>query len=508
MALTLPLWSLAAIPLYIALVATKYLLFHPLRHIPGPKSWIIFPALRYISWVRGTFDIDMRRFHAQYGPVVRFSHDEVSFITPDAWKDIYGSGRTPQHKHGQLPKVRHSAQSIKAIASADDADHSRYRRTLAHAFSAKALADQEPLIQLYVDRLITRLRGVADSNRPDNMVKWYNLTTFDIIGDLAFGQSFGGLDSSEYHHWVRTIFEAVSTSPLVFAMDAYPLLKPIIAALIPWRLIESRRKQIEHSRITVEKRLKKGSYNRSDFVDAMLRSRSRGDDEKDEMTRPLTDEEIVANSNVLIIAGSETTATLLSGATYWILKTPGVLKKVVREVREVMANESDITVLKASADLPYMLACLEETLRLYPPVPTGLQRWTVDPINISGYDIPPRTKVSVHHSAAYTSPLYFHEPEKFIPERWLPAAKEDPASPFYNDNRAILQPFQVGPRNCIGRNLAYAEMRVGLARVLWNFDLELCEESRNWVEQKTYVLWEKGPLMCRLRIREDQAYQS
>ncbi|RDW74643.1 cytochrome P450 [Aspergillus mulundensis] len=498
---TLLLWSLAAIPLYIALVATKYLLLHPLRYIPGPKLWTIFPALRYISWVRGTFDIEMRRFHAQYGPAVRFSRDEVSFITPDAWKDIYGNGSTPQQKHAQLPKVLHSAQSREAVTSADDAEHSRYRRTLSHAFSAKALADQEPLMQSYVDKLISRLRGVAESNRSEDMAKWYNLTTFDLIGDLAFGQSFGGLDSSEYHHWVRTIFDVFKTGPIMFVFDAYPLLKPVVSALVPRRLTEARKKQTEHSRITVQKRLQKGSYNRSDFMDAMLRSRSRGEDDKDAMTKPLTDSEIVANSNILIIAGSETTATLLSGATYWILRTPGVLEKVVREVRKVMVNESDITVLKASADLPYMLACFEEAFRLYPPVPTGLQRWTVEPINISGYEIPPRTKVSVHQSAAYISPLNFHKPNQFIPERWLPAAKEDPSSPFYNDNRAILQPFSVGPRNCLGRNLAFAEMRVILARVLWNFDLELCEESSNWVDQKSYVLWEKPGLMCRLKVR-------
>lgn len=87
-----------------------------------------------------------------------------------------------------------------------------------------------------------------------------------------------------------------------------------------------------------------------------------------------------------------------------------------------------------------------------------------------------------------------------MPERWLPQ-NQDPASPFYNDNRAVLQPFSVGPRNCIGRNLAYNEMRLILARVMWDFDLELCEESANWNEQLSYLLWEKSPLMCKLSMR-------
>jgi cytochrome P450 len=66
----------------------------------------------------------------------------------------------------------------------------------------------------------------------------------------------------------------------------------------------------------------------------------------------------------------------------------------------------------------------------------------------------------------------------------------------------MFQPFSFGPRNCIGKNLAYNEMRVILASVLWNFDLELCEQSHDWADQKSYVLWEKPGLFCRLRARE------
>jgi cytochrome P450 len=104
-------------------------------------------------------------------------------------------------------------------------------------------------------------------------------------------------------------------------------------------------------------------------------------------------------------------------------------------------------------------------------------------------------------SAAYWLPRNFHDPDAFHPERWLPESTTNHSSQFYNDNRAALQPFSIGPRNCIGRNLAYNEMRLILARVLWNFDIELCEESRHWNEQKAYILWEKPALMCLLRVR-------
>ena len=112
----------------------------------------------------------------------------------------------------------------------------------------------------------------------------------------------------------------------------------------------------------------------------------------------------------------------------------------------------------------------------------------------------------MHQSAAYWSPRNFHDPKSFHPERWFASASKDPSSPFYNDNRAVVQPFHVGPRNCIGKNLAYNEMRLILARVLWNFDLELCEESKDWAFQqghRSYILWLKPDLNCRLRRMTD-----
>ncbi|PWY78383.1 cytochrome P450 [Aspergillus heteromorphus CBS 117.55] len=465
------------------------LFLHPLHHIPGPKTWIAFPLLRRLSEVRGLLERDLRAFHATYGEAVRYGPAEVSFITAQAWKDIYG------HGHQQFQKVLNSASNPKDIISANNADHTRHRRALAHAFSAKGLQAQEPVLIAYVDKLISRLHDVAESRLPVDMVKWYNLTTFDLIGDLAYGEPFGGLDSSQYHHWVSTIFQSVRALSFIKLKDVYPLVFWILVPWFPKGLQEAREKQLQHSTETVQKRLQsKVDRGHADFMQSMLRHRG----EKDE----LTDEELEANANILIIAGSETTATLLSGLTFWLLRSPECLEKVVQEVRSTLETEDDITFNNVSSKLPYMLACIEEGLRMYPPVPTGLLRWTPSwPVEISGVQVAPHSNVCVNQYSAYLSPTNFHKPERFIPERWLPEAKTDPSSPFFDDQRNVLQPFSIGPRNCIGKNLAYAEMRVMLARVLWNFDLELAPESATWSEQKTYTLWHKPPLMCKLTKR-------
>lgn len=96
--------------------------------------------------------------------------------------------------------------------------------------------------------------------------------------------------------------------------------------------------------------------------------------------------------------------------------------------------------------------------------------------------------------SAYHSEINFHRAKEFIPERWLPESTTNPESPFYNDRRDVHRPFSFGPRDCIGRNLAYHEMRVIMARVLWNFDLALDPKCKDWQNQRIFSLWEKPPL--------------
>ena len=94
--------------------------------------------------------------------------------------------------------------------------------------------------------------------------------------------------------------------------------------------------------------------------------------------RGMTREEIIGNSRVLLAAGSETTATILSGATYFMLQNPAVLHRVQREVRETFKKEDDITLRSVStpSSLTYMDAVLQESLRCYPSVPATLPRIT------------------------------------------------------------------------------------------------------------------------------------
>jgi len=140
------------------------------------------------------------------------------------------------------------------------------------------------------------------------------------------------------------------------------------------------------------------------------------------------------------------------------------MTKAVDEVRNTFFHASDITFASVTAQLPYLNACLEESLRLYPPVPSVLPRRTGSEGDIiNGRFIPPdvskvtstkdrtlihrspQTSVGVHPWSAYLSAGNFKDPQTFAPERWLDDER------YANDDRAACQPFSLGPRGCLGK---------------------------------------------------------
>lgn len=317
------------------------------------------------------------------------------------------------------------------------------------------------------------------------------------VSDLAFGEPSNCLKDKGYSEYIVAIFRFVKIVPYVQLMRFYPSVWAAFKYVVGKRVNASRAKLFEMGDDTTLKRKNDRSKDgRGDFMEALLKH----SDSKE----PISDEELSSNAHILFMAGSETTATLLAGVTYWMLRTPESMSKAIQEVRAAFEKEEDITFASASARLPYTLACLEEGLRMFPPVPSWQPRVTLETATISGYEVPPNTQVGVHQIGANWASKNFHQPNSFKPERWLPGPMSDPKSPYFNDNRDARQPFSLGPRNCIGKNLAFSEMRQILARVLWNFDLELVNKDEVWEDQKIFTLWEKGPLVCRIRMRRDQ----
>jgi cytochrome P450 len=264
--------SCAVVLFLYAIVITIYnLFFHPLAKVPGPKLYAI-SSLPFINrLIRGQWPFILKNLHDKYGPVVRFTQNDVSFVSSSAWKDIYG-----HKKAGQLSfdKDKRLYRGSPGILVSDDADHSRIRRLLAHAFSEKALRGQEDIMKHYIALLITKLKNEATEGNTVDMVNWYNFTTFDLIGDLAFGESFGCLESGGYHPWVAMIFGGFRLANYNQALKRLPRLAPFVSWLIPQKLLRHQREHMTLSFEKAKKRAETGGPDRQDFMSYMVRTKT------------------------------------------------------------------------------------------------------------------------------------------------------------------------------------------------------------------------------------------
>ncbi|KAK5659144.1 hypothetical protein OQA88_1234 [Cercophora sp. LCS_1] len=457
-------------------------IFHPLRKFPGPFINAISGLPATIGLLSGRQHAYMKHLHDKYGPVVRVSPNELSFISASAWDDIYGLRSTdePLEKDPIWVSAMRSYQGALPITSVPREIHQRQRRALAHPFSNTSCLQQEPLIQSQIAKLITRLTELSESSTPANMTDWYLFTTLDVIGDLCFGSPFGCLDTGRGTSWSIGLMNAVrcatyeQASRRIAGVDTW--LQRQLAKLIPSAYQAGKITHFLDSRSKTLERLNNPQNTHRDFIYYILRNNNNqdADKQKQKQKHNLSEAEIILNSAALIAAGSGTTAAALVAATYLLLRHRDVHDRLTSIIRQTCPTRDDITHAKVK-DIPLLDAVINEALRLYVPVLGGLLRQTKASVtHIDGHQVPGGTTVSVHAWSATRSERNWERPPyEFLPERWMDTER------FSRDQRAASQPFSLGPRGCIGRNSSLIETRLVLCHVLWGFELEL-EEQELW----------------------------
>jgi cytochrome P450 len=485
-------YGLVAYTIYSAALWIYNLYFHPLRRFPGPKLDAATQLVFNFHSLIGDTHTYTECLHTKYGEVVRVGPNQLSYINEQAWKDIYmhrqdGNGKAMK----QLEKVTKRPEKVPSIVSATDEVHARQRKMLSHAFSDKALREQEPLLRSYTDLMVRNMHDDARNNRPVDMVRTFNFLTFDIIGDLAYAESFHATETRKEHPWFALFWKTVKRGTLFTMGITFPFAPIFLLPLAPI-LSKDAQQLFDYAKQKVRSRIASGDKERPDFMARVLKHNTSDG-------TGISIPEIESTFELLTIAGSETTATLMSGLMWLVHRNPEVLAKLKREVREGFASDDDITLIKID-QLPYLQATLTESLRMYPPVPIALNRRTPpEGISICGQWIPGGVAVGVPHRPAYLSPVNFAEPLTFAPERFIPEVR--PAK-FENDRRNVLQPFSAGPRNCLGKNLAYTEMKLAISRLMYNFDFEIVNPRKDWYQQQVWGLYEKKPLMLKVYERK------
>ena len=441
----------------------------------------------------GELPHDIKKLHEHYGEVVRVGPDELSFTNPTAWKDIYTKGFVRPYEYKDKPPGKDAENLI----SASESDHFRFRKVLAPAFSVTM--EQESIIQDSVSLLISKLRQsiTADPSGTSTVVdllRWLNYATFDIIGSLVWGSSFGCLEEAKYHPWIEVIAQ-FKTALVVGATKFYPPLNAILMMITPQSAMASLMQIWKTTEEKIAQRVEKGTF-QTDMISYMIPGGNSLLSPDEGMSLP----EAEINSMLIVVAGSESVTTALTGIINYLLHDPKRFQSVTEEVRSTFISEENITATTVS-QLPYLNAILHEGLRLCPTIPDGMRRQVPKGgAHVAGHFLPEGTVVSIPQWATYLSASNFFSPTLFAPERWLPKA---PDSVYSGDRKDAFQPFSLGVHNCPGRSLAYIEMRLILARIVWNFDMQPIPgmDLVEWSKQKIYWFWEKQPTYVRISAR-------
>lgn len=249
------------------------------------------------------------------------------------------------------------------MITAPDAEHMRLRRLAGPAFLNAGIAEVEPVLQEYTDLLCTQL-AAASKEGSQNMVEWFLWTLNDVIGQLALDQDFECLRLRRMHPWPQFLLRVLKQVAAINQFRRFHVpMKPLMA-LMPKRVLEERENFFQTAFGAINKRLAKDraesemeGTKKRDIVGLMLREMKGGD--------RLSDAEITSNSILVVGGGAETTSTCLSATLYHLCKTPRVMQKLKNEVRGAFSSNEEIT-LKATAELPYLKAVIDEALRIFP----------------------------------------------------------------------------------------------------------------------------------------------
>lgn len=171
------------------------------------------------------------------------------------------------------------------------------------------------------------------------------------------------------------------------------------------------------------------------------------------------------------MTGSDAISTGMAGCFYYLSRNPEAYKEVCAEVRHAFSLADEIRTGPKLTSCVYLRACIDEALRMSPPVGGALWREVCKGgVNINGQTIPHGYDVGVPIYAIQHNPAYYPDPFRYTPERWI--VGESVTQDSVELARSAFSAFSIGPVGCVGKNLAYLELMVTMARVVWTLDIK------------------------------------
>lgn len=191
------------------------------------------------------------------------------------------------------------------------------------------------------------------------------------------------------------------------------------------------------------------------------------------------------------MGGFDSTAVTITALFYYLMRDLKYYRDLQAEIRGAYSSVDSIDCNSLTRS-PLLNASINEALRLVPAINGhGSHRKVVTDTILEGTRIPKGTLVSADPYTLHRDPKSWAFPDEFRPERWLEGSN-GPGTPFEKDNRGAWRPFLVGPRVCLGREMALQSLRLSTAKIVYMFDLTLPDIDFDWDRDAgSHFVWHK-----------------
>ncbi|KAG6007056.1 hypothetical protein E4U21_006416 [Claviceps maximensis] len=397
---------------------------------------------------------EIDQLHAQYGDIVRVGPNELSIADPETQHLVFA--RESRCIKGPWYDMNHPTSSVQITRNPNE--HDFRRRGWDKALGTKALREYEPRIHTHTQQLLQEVE--SSRGKPFDMSKWLQFYTFDVIGNLAFSTRFDTMKHGALHDFCKTIHANVEYIGLFRHLPwAFPLYRAIpglnSARSTSWKwLIE----QVTWRKQTVLEDLDIFSWLSNSF-------------ESNALTSEYDKRNFIEELYLAVFAGSDTTAITMTCLCFELARHPDVAAKLRNELHDYFAAHETPDALSLSK-AKYLNACIDETLRLYPAIPSGLQRVTPrEGLQLGKVYIPGETILHVRTYHLQRDERCFVHPNEFIPERWT-------TRPELVKNASVMSPFGTGCYACAGRQLALMEIRQVISTIVHQYNLHLAPSQK------------------------------
>ncbi|KIW34719.1 uncharacterized protein PV07_01477 [Cladophialophora immunda] len=484
--------------------------FSPLAKVKGPFWASLSPLWKLLTFNNGNFHETILALHEKYGPIVRIAPNEVIISDKSAIREIYN---TVQGRDFLKTTYYDAFTAFRPtiFGQRDPYLHAQRKRIVSHGYSMNALQSMEKFVQERLQIFMGKMSTFAASGTQINLGKWCHFFAFDVIGELAFSEGFGMLETGVEDEHIRLINNQMEFGSTIGMMPSLIPYTKWTWLPIPWlqSLQAGRERLKELTRSRVERRQEKVS-DRKDLLGRLIEA-------KDPVTGQMLDSiDLRTEAFSSIVAGSDSTSSALSYTFYHILGHPAVYEALTKELRAAFPERDYKTdeTPPTYADfgkLPYLQAVIKESLRLTPPATINLPRYVPEGGRVvAGTFFPAKTIVGMSALPVHLNQETFGpDAEMFNPDRWINGSGG--ISP--EEMQRYWMPFGHGSRQCIGKNVAMMELVKLVGTLLLYFDVELVTDGGGFggsgekklpeipVSKSYFFARIRDPLMVRIRER-------